>query len=122
MILVVPVQGVNFSAARLHSSLPTITPNLSIHDVNEGVQFAIGFGQAPSNFGQITFGSAHIAPQSHTGSCELSHNSIILSQNSTVLSQPSLQAIQAFFGLGKALVGLGEPGVKSRVHARLILE
>jgi hypothetical protein len=95
--------------------MPAITPSVAVHDIDEGVQFAIRFGQALGNFGQILFGSAHVAAQSHTGSRELSHNTIILSYH-------SLKTIQSFFCLHKALVGPIEFSVHPGVHAGLILD
>ena len=99
----------------MRSPLLAVTSSLSIYEINEGIQFAIDFRQTLSNFGQVSFGSAHVATQRHTGSCEMSHDPIILSHH-------SLKTILPFFGLRKALIGLGELGVKSRVHARLIFE
>jgi len=122
MIFVVPVREVTSSAASLALTaaghyLESVDPRCQ-----RGRSIVIDFGQALSSFGQVSFGSAHVASQRYTGSRELSHDTIILSHNTTIFSQPSLKTIQPFFGLRKALVGLGELGVKSRVHARLIFE
>jgi hypothetical protein len=106
----------------LRSPLLAVTSSLSIYEINESIQFAIDFRQTLSNFGQVSFGSAHVATQRHTVSRESSHDPIILRHHSLKTIQPFFGLHKAFFRLRKALVGLGEFGVESRVHARLILE
>lgn len=102
--------------------MPAVASNVVLHDVNEDIQFL-------GRLGKVLLRFALVASQSHTGSRELSHDTIILSYESAILSQPTLKTVQALFRLNeallrlrKALAGLGELGVKSRVHARLIFE
>src|SRR5208283_4389506 len=92
----------------MHSPPSATASNVSIHNVNKGVQFVIDLRQALSNFSQVPLGSAHVAAQRDAGSGKLSHDTIILSHKTAILSESSLKTIQPLFCLSKALLSLAK--------------